>query len=163
MAKYNVGDKVVIRKDLEVYASYGIKNFVPNMEEMCVKHNYILTIKKVYEDDGYDVYVMEEDKTGLDFVWTDQMIEKLYVDTTDTKFEAFLKEVIDGTSEENYEAWDKIRVLTKGINDDSKKETTIQWLTDFYNNFVPKGEIVKKMTKVDIEAELGYKIEIVEE
>lgn len=158
MVKYKVGDKVVIRKDLKVGVPYGTKTFVSNMKEMCDAHDYILTIKRIRED---DIYYMEEDESWCEFVWTDQMIEKLYVDT-DTKFEAFLKEVVDGEGDENGGAWLKIRNLTVAKCGDSKKET-IQWLVDFYNNFVPKDEIVKEMTKAEIEAELGYKIEIVEE
>lgn len=138
------------------------KNLVDTMKQMCIVHNYILTIKRVYEENENDIYVVEEDTTGLDFSWTNQMIEKLYTDT-DTKFEAFLKEVVDGERgyDKNYEAWSKIHDLSRG-KCDSKKEV-IQWLTDFYYNFVPKDESVKKMTKAEIEAELGYKIEIVEE
>lgn len=156
MANYKVGDKVVIRKDLKVGVPYGTKTFVSIMRKMCDEHDYILTIKEVREDDAY---YMEENK--IDLVWTDQMIEKLYVDT-DTKFEAFLKEVVDGESGEYGGAWFRIRSLIESKCGDSKKET-IQWLVDFYNNFVPKDEIVKKMTKAEIEAELGYNIEIVEE
>lgn len=156
MANYKVGDKVVIRKDLKVGVPYGTKTFVSIMRKMCDEHDYILTIKEVREDDAY---YMEENK--IDLVWTDQMIEKLYVDT-DTKFEAFLKEVVDGESDEYGGVWFRIRNLIESKCGDSKKET-IQWLVDFYNNFVPKDEIVKKMTKAEIEAELGYNIEIVEE
>lgn len=155
MAKYKAGDKVVIRKDVIVLEGYGTKTFVHTMAKICNAHNYILTIKKVCED---GTYVMEEDDTGVEFCWTDEMIEKLY---GDTKFEAFLKEVVDPDSgyHENYEAWFHIRDLSGG---NSKKEN-IQWLVDFYDNFVPKNEVAKKMTKAEIEAELGYSIEIVGE
>lgn len=162
--KYKIGDKVIIRKDLTTWTPYGTKTFVDIMKQMCIVHNYILTIKRVYEENENDIYVMEEDTTGLDFSWTNQMIEKLYTDT-DTKFEAFLKEIVDGDADccdENYEAWSKICDLSTGECGDSKKET-IQWLIGFYSNFVPKDEIVKRMTKAEIEAELGYEIEIVEE
>lgn len=157
MAKYKVGDRVVIRKDLKMYSSYGTKTFVPTMEEMCNAHDYILTIKKICGDVD-DAYVMEEDETGCEFSWTDKMIEKFYVDT---KFEAFLKEVVDIYSDGDIDAWLKIRNLVEDECGDSKEET-IQWLVDFYNNFVPKGELVKRMTKAEIEGELGYSIEIVE-
>jgi hypothetical protein len=155
MAKYKVGDKVVIRKDLKVGVPYGTKTFVSLMKAMCDEHDYILTIKTVRED---DVYYMEEDETWMDFAWTDEMIEKLYVVDTDTKFEAFLKEVVDVDCDGDLDAWNKIRNLVQGRCGDSKEET-IQWLADFYSKFVP----MKKMTKAEIDAELGYKIEIVEE
>lgn len=161
--KYKIGDKVIIRKDLTTGSPYGTKIFVDVMKQMCIVHNYILTIKRVYEENENDIYVMEEDTTELDFSWTNQMIERLYTDT-DTKFEAFLKEIVDGERDcdETYEVWSKICDLSTGECGDSKKET-IQWLIDFYSKFVPKNESVKKMTKAEIETELGYKIEIVEE
>jgi hypothetical protein len=164
--KYKIGDKVRIRRDLVVDKSYAkdphdFCTYIKDMKDVAEKNNYILTIEDTYFRE--DRYIMLEDEE--DYSWTDEMIEGLVEEKSidREKFEAFLKEVVDGTKDcdENYEAWSKIHDLTNG-KCFSKKEV-IQWLTDFYYNFVPKDENIKKMTKAEIEAELGYKIEIVEE
>lgn len=67
--KYKVGDKVRIRKDLEVGKDYGKRAVVPEMTNL---KGMMATIKSV----GRDYYEIEEDIDLFD--WTDEMIEGLW-------------------------------------------------------------------------------------
>jgi hypothetical protein len=72
--KYKVGDKVRVRKDLEVGKDYGKRAVVPEMTNLA---GMISTIKSV----GRDYYELEEDIDLFD--WTDEMIEGLYINKED--------------------------------------------------------------------------------
>ena len=67
--KYKVGDKVRVRRDLEVGKDYGKRAVVPEMANLA---GMIATIKSV----GRDYYELEEDIYLFD--WTDEMIEGLW-------------------------------------------------------------------------------------
>lgn len=64
--KYEVGDKVMVRNDLEDNTRYGEYNFVKEMNRL---KNKIVTIDKVVENFCY--YTIKEDC----FRWTDEMFE----------------------------------------------------------------------------------------
>lgn len=64
--KYKVGDKVRVRKDLEVGNMYGGYTFVDSMNEFKGKE---LTIRKLYPSS----YELIEDKG--EYGWTDEMLE----------------------------------------------------------------------------------------
>lgn len=64
-----VGDKVRVRKDLEVGETYGIDSFTPQMKQLLGKE---VTIKEVFED---GTYFLEEDENWLQFNWTNEMFE----------------------------------------------------------------------------------------
>lgn len=64
--KFNVGDKVRIRKDLKSYKTYGSHTFVPSMGCMCGK---IATIRDVGNEG--DDFTIEE----CSFYWTPEMVE----------------------------------------------------------------------------------------
>lgn len=164
MAKFKVGDKVLIKKDVTsdecCICSKTLENF--KKEPM--------TIETVYGDEGaYDVkenvYCYEED-------WLEP-----YVDEKDReahKFEAFLREVVDGnkcSTESNWHAYCWLYDLVNHDNlddvcylSDEEFETVISDLVDFYaNEFVPKeDEPAVEMTLSEIEKALGHKVKIVE-
>lgn len=148
--KYKIGDKVRIRKDLRVYEMYGLRAFVFSMAKICNAHNYILTIKKVRED---GIYIMEGDE--VEFCWTDEMIEGLADLTDREKFEGWIRKLssLDGSSTE----WCAFNNLTMLEPNDDEYESNLRTVADYLF-----GVEKKKMTKTEIEAELGYEIEIVE-
>lgn len=84
MNKYKVGDKVVIRKDLEVDGLYGIVEWHINKEYL--KEKDYVVIDKVVE---YDVYW-----TTDEWAITDEMIEGLYQETSKNKYKVGDKVVI---------------------------------------------------------------------
>lgn len=73
MSKYNVGDKVVVKKDLKLNTDYDDQTFVYGMDKLQGK---VCTISMVtYDDDGiYDEYELEED-TG-NYSWSNSMLRK---------------------------------------------------------------------------------------
>ena len=83
--KYKVGDKVKVRKDLEVDKRYGTEEFIEEMEEYKGK---IVTIDTVNEDD----YYIEEDKQS--WSWTEEMLEDIEEENTISE-EMTIGQVID--------------------------------------------------------------------
>ena len=80
--KYNVGDKVIIRRDLEIGERYGSKVFTKNMEQFKGK---LVTIKGIgYIDKTY--YIKEDD---MNFFWTDEMIKCKVYDNIDEFWDDF--------------------------------------------------------------------------
>ena len=67
--KYNVGDKVKIREDLEIGDTYNDCTFIKNMEKY---KGSIATITYSYEDDSYDI-----DLDDGNWFWTDEMFEDI--------------------------------------------------------------------------------------
>ena len=74
--KYKVGDRVRIKsldwynenKDKYGFVDFSTSVFVPGMSQFCGK---IVTIEDVFEEEDDVVYCME----GIDYDWTDEMIE----------------------------------------------------------------------------------------
>ncbi len=158
--KYKVGDKVRVREDLKVGKCYSYYAYCGNMVNFKGK---TVTITSV----AYDFYRIEEDKQTS--CWTDGMFEDVNDKDNDeaevAKFKAFLEEVVDCRSDEYMKQYVWLTCIM-GIDtvSDEKMNETIENLCNFYKTFNPtEKETKKKMTKAEIEDELGYKIEIVEE
>lgn len=88
MSKFNVGDKVRVRKDLVMYKPYGGQLFVDGMVELRGK---IVTIKCVADS----FYCVEEDKNICPYSWTDEMLETVVTNWDKVKEEAMKLKVED--------------------------------------------------------------------
>ena len=66
--KYNVGDKVRVRKDLVNYSEYGGELFVRGMQQFKGK---VVTICRLLDDK----YFIREDTS--EYAWTNEMLEGL--------------------------------------------------------------------------------------
>jgi hypothetical protein len=160
MAKFKVGDKVLIKKDITA-------------DETCIRSqtlekfkNEPMTIKIVYgEEEAYDV---EENYYSYEGDWLE-----LYEDRDARKFEAFLREVADGYKRSTanvYHAYDCLYNIVNHDNLDNKYyltdeefELSISDLVNFYvNEFVPeKDKPAVEMTLSEVEKALGHKVKIV--
>jgi hypothetical protein len=86
--KYNVGDRVLVKsidwynenKDKYGFVDFSTSVFVPGMSQFCGK---IVTIEDVFEEDDV-VYCME----GIDYDWTDEMIEGLAEEVNTLKIQS---------------------------------------------------------------------------
>ena len=84
---YKVGDRVLIKsldwynenKDEYGFLDFSTSVFVPGMSQFCGK---IVTIEDVFEEEDDVVYCME----GIDYDWTDEMIEGLVEEEAKPKF-----------------------------------------------------------------------------
>jgi hypothetical protein len=159
--KFKVGDKVTIRKDLSRYEY----NVVSDMEEYRGQVATITDVKDSYYlidlDDGTwawnDInFISEDDKNN----------------TENEKFRAFLNEIARGDksadNDEYYEMYSNLSDVVTAFNDEcsthEEVDAFIDAIVEFYSNFEPKPTPKpKKMTLEEIEAELGYKIELVED
>lgn len=79
MAKYQAGDKVVIRSDLQdSTVSYAMEDGsysdIANYEMISAFGGKEVTIEEVVVDDEAKYYVLEEDDEG--WAWTDEMFEQ---------------------------------------------------------------------------------------
>jgi len=160
--KYNVGDRVEIRRGLVIGSIVGGDSYEDNMEILANDHNYILTIKGYNSD--YATYKMLEDEYEYD--WTEEMIEGLV--EASTKKEKFKEELTD---REKFEEWMGKLCSLEGSHKvhEALNELTYSTVdTEHYNyNLKTVADYLfssekKKMTKAEIETELGYEIEIVE-
>lgn len=152
--RYNVGDRVEIKRGLVVGSIVGGDSYEYNMEMLSNDHNYILTIKGYNSD--YTAYRMLEDE--YEYNWTEEMVDGLAEkEPTDReKFERWMRKLssLDGDDKAWY-AFDRCTVLKP---DEDGYENYLKTVSDYLF-----GAEKKKMTKAEIEAELGYEIEIVEE
>lgn len=160
--KYKVGDKVKVRDDLTVNNNYGGNVYCGNMPFFKGK---TVTIEAV-TDLKYDKHYLITEDNGV-YYWTDEMFED--VDEI-VKFRAFLEEVANLDADGYEKEFAMLsNIISRGYdschNDlyDYEYDEAVNGLCNFYRTFTPKKEAKKKMTKAEIEAELGYKIEIVEE
>ena len=71
MAKFKVGDKVRVKKNLIPGKVYGNVSFVPSMRNMCGK---IVTIKDFYFD-NCNMYLKE-----IGYLWSPEMLEPVKED-----------------------------------------------------------------------------------
>ena len=160
--KYKVGDKVKVRDDLVVGCYYGGYLYSNYMSLFSGKEVTIDGVSATF-------YKIKEDETISPYYWTDAMFEdeteKEANDEAETaKFRAFLKEVADYRVDDYSTQYKRLRdIIVADTIFRSNKEIDgdIEYLCNFYRTFKPTEK--KKMTKAEIEAELGYKIEIVEE
>ena len=90
--KYKIGDKVRIRRDLEVEERYGCNVFTKSMEQFKGKLVTIIDVSCVIDKTFYDI--KEDDRN---FFWTDEMIDRA------TKFLSGVQVSIDGYNKEEYE------------------------------------------------------------
>ena len=152
--KYKIGDKVRIRRDLVAGKGYytghskDTDNYTFGMDELVKNHDYVLTIAK-YANNDTEYEMLESDR----FWWTESMIEGLAETTDREKFEEWMRKLssLDGY-DERWEAFNNCVTLEP---DEKGYEDNLKIISDYLFG--------KKMTKAEIEAELGYDIEIVGE
>ena len=161
--KYNIGDRVKIRRDLVVSEEYGNLTYLNAMKKEVEKRD-IVTIKDTGIDSkGIVWYEFEE----LYYTYSEAMIEGLVESSTekeelqtDSKFEAFLREV---ACVENDNYYKQNEMLDKLINPNDyfsvDEEELINELVEFYTNFKQK----KKLTMAELREIVGEDFEIVEE
>lgn len=162
--KYKVGDKVRIRRDLKVGNFYDEWLLTDEMEEDIKSNDYILTISKAYiaYDNKTPVYNYKKNTLRMDLCskWelTESMIEGLVeTELTDReKFEGWMRKL--SSSDSLGRQWIAFNNLTMLEPNDDEYESNLEIVSDFLF-----GVVKKNMTKAEIEAELGYEIEIVEE
>lgn len=158
--KYKVGDKVRIRKDLVVDEHYDEWLFTKQMKEDIEANNYILTISKadIAYDEKTPVYNYEKDKDAHSPNWelTESMIEGLVELTDREKFEGWMRKLSSLKCEDK--PWRAFNNIVTSDPDNKEYEATLKVISDYLF-----GAEKKKMTKAEIEAELGYEIDIVEE
>lgn len=150
--KYNIGDRVRIRKDLVVGDRYEGDAYIKEMDDIAKNNDYVLTIER-FSYDNIE-YVMAE--SNYEWFWTDAMIEGLEL-TDREKFEGWMKEL--GRLTGGSDIWKSLDGLTYLDPDEDEKEfeEALKTVADYL------FDTKKRMTKTEIEAELGYEIEIVEE
>ena len=153
--KYNIGDKVRIRKDLVAGKTYGCNTYIDKMNRIAKNFDYILTIGGY--NDNKTQYTMDENGGSPTWYWTDEMIEGLVEEqpTDREKFERWMRYLssLDGCCK-TYDAFNNLTMLEP---DDDEYEDNLKTVSDYLF-----GIAKKKMTVAEIEAELGYEIEIVE-
>lgn len=160
--KYKIGDKVRIRRDLVVNNDYGCDCYIEEMDDIAKENDYILTIEECVFNNTE--YIMVEGSEGCS--WTDEMIEGLVTDemieepTDREKFEGWMRKLsrLD-SKDDTWKAFDRLTYLeADDVEDKGDFEKALKLVADYLF-----GVEKKKMTKAEIEAELGYSIEIVEE
>ena len=158
MAKYKVGDKVKIRKDLVVGNKYGGLVCLGHMKkEVEEKGNVVTIIRTGVDSEGVIWYEFEE----LFYAYSEEMIEE---PTDREKFEAWMTKLAEiDVDEDNdiYHAFERVSCYySKGCHSDDYYALGID--IDILWEYINRIE-VKEMTKAEIEEALGYKIEIVED
>lgn len=90
MAKYKVGDEVIIRDDLEVHKSYPDFVFTKTMK-ILLETSRVWEIKEVCVELPNAAYRLVEDPHQ--FYWQDDMIQGLYnpIRVSKTELEEFLR------------------------------------------------------------------------
>ena len=168
--KFKVGDKVIIRKDLK--EGYDFKEYVTDdMEELAGK---IVTITEVWENDGGRYYIKED---MYNYIWSEDMFENSTKPTKEELFKMPLGTIIKtdrycnnvfvkvGENDFCNDAVDHIE--DNYVNDDLSLECfgnkIIEIQIPTYETIYKADKEVKEMTIAEIEKELGYPVEIVEE
>lgn len=165
--KFKVGDKVRVREDLVVDRKYGGLTFVSSMKIYC---GIVFTVDRILH--GYvSYYELDE----IPWAWTDEMLEPYNDNEEAHKFEAFLREVVDGNKPSTASTNRAYHLLYDLVNHDDGDaecylteegfESAISELVDFYvNKFVPKeDEPAVEMTLSEVEKALGHKVKIINE
>lgn len=147
--KYKIGDKVRIKKGLK-FGEYGNDSYTSTMDKMVKKYDYILTVSECLP--YKTAYKME--KCGA-YHWTEEMIEGLADLTDREKFEGWIRKL---SSLDFYDpVWDAFNFTVTSEPNEKGYEDKLKVVSDYLF-----GAKKKKMTKAEIEAKLGYEIEIVE-
>lgn len=131
MAKFKVGDVVIVRKDLVPGNMYGYTNFVDSMSYLKGK---CVHIKRVIEYDGYRL--LEDNK----HLWTDEMFEPVVKDPV-LRVDGIITDLIN----DNKSLFDKVEFRyeiksKKPILDDVEK----RYLSDVIRPFRDKVKYIKK-------------------
>ena len=150
--KFKVGDRVRIREDLEANTHYEGITFTNGMTKY---KNMVFEIEDRIDEGSLWYYYL----VGNDYMWAEGMLERV---ETKTKVELLEDEV-----------GEYLKIKTKIKSKEIEVEfyiNTISWSRDregAYATFKGKQITIekpkRKMTKEEIEKELGYEIEIVEE
>lgn len=161
--KYNAGDIIKIREDLIVNKQYGNEIFTYGMNKY---KGIILTV----EDVRCGFYHMKE----IGYNWTEEMLEPYIETKTKVKIcKDKIGEYLDLELERDEQKYN-IQFYLNNVSLKSKEFVSAQKKGETIMPFPVGQEVVfdvkewtikdlkKKMTKEEIEAELGYKIEIVE-
>lgn len=150
--KYNIGDKVKIRKDLIVGERYEGLTYYSNMKKEAenIGDNGATIIKAWIDSYGRRLYEFG----GCGFIYSEAMIEGLAVaEPTDReKFEGWMRKL--SSLPYDNEVWHAFNYIVTTEPDRDGYEDKLKIVSDFL--------FAKKMTKAEIEKELGCKIEIVE-
>ena len=118
--KYKVGDKVIIRRDLEIGGIYGSEAFNKNMEQFKGK---LVTIIDVGYIDKTSYTIKEDD---MSFFWTDEMIECKVYDNVD----------------EFWNDWKNEKVGIKFNSDNEFSSFINDYHFKHFNITCPKGDII---------------------
>lgn len=151
--KYKVGDRVKIREDLIIGHDYGSNDYINDMDNIAKSNNYILTISD-YSCNNKQYRMVEA--YGQCWNWTDEMIEGLVGSTDREKFEGWMRKLAALDSFD--EVWLAFLYCAEHDSDASEYDDNLKAVSDYLF-----GAEKKKMTQAEIEAELGYEIEIVKE
>ena len=168
--KFKVGDKVIIRKDLK--EGYDFKEYVTDdMEELAGK---IVTITKVWENDGGRYYIKED---MYNYIWSEDMFENSTKPTKEELFKMPLGTIIKTdrdcnnvfvkVGENDFCNDDVDHIESCYVNDDLSLESfgtkIIEIQEPTYQTIYKADKEVKEMTIAEIEKELGYPIKVVKE
>lgn len=168
--KFKVGDKVIIRKDLK--EGYDFKEYVTDdMEELAGK---IVTITKVWENDGGRYYIKED---MYNYIWSEDMFENSTKPTKEELFKMPLGTIIKTdrdcnnvfvkVGENDFCNDDADHIEDNYVNDDLSLECfgnkIIEIQIPTYETIYKADKEVKEMTMAEIEKELGYPIKVVKE
>lgn len=146
--RYNIGDKVEIKRGLVIGGIVGGDTYENNMEILANDHNYVLTIKGYNSD--YTAYRMLEDE--YEYNWTEEMVDGLAEkEPTDReKFEEWMRKLCSLAA--SNEVWESFNELTFSTVDTEHYNYNLKIVSDYLFG------VEEEMTK----AELEYEIEIVE-
>ena len=168
--KFKVGDKVIIRKDLK--EGYDFKEHVTDdMEELAGK---IVTITKVWENDGGRYYIKED---MYNYIWSEDMFENSTKPTKEELFKMPLGTIIKTdrdcnnvfvkVGENDFCNDDVDHIEDNYVNDDLSLECfgnkIIEIQIPTYETIYKADKEVKEMTIAEIEKELGYPVKIIKE
>ena len=168
--KFKVGDKVIIRKDLK--EGYDFKEYVTDdMEELAGK---IVTITKVWENDGGRYYIKED---MYNYIWSEDMFENSTKPTKEELFKMPLGTIIKTdrdcnnvfvkVGENDFCNDDADHIEDNYVNDDLSLECfgnkIIEIQIPTYETIYKADKEVKEMTMAEIEKELGYPVKIIKE
>lgn len=184
MAKYKVGDKVLVRKDLIVDNLYGRVDFIDDTEYLKGKICTISNISKGYPT----IYELQEDnKYSIKYSWTEEMLEPVETENivkklNDLKF----GDIITLRNEERYVYADTVmygekeqyaldcNFLKKTYNEDFTTKTVRGNVCDFNEKsydimkierqgkvVYERKEKIVEMTLEEVCDKLGYDVKIV--
>ena len=125
--KYNIGDKVEIKRGLVIGSIVGGDSYEGNMEILANDHNYVLTIKDYKSD--YMAYRMLEDE--YEYNWTEEMIEGLAKkEPTDReKFEEWMGKLCSLAA--SNEVWESFNELTFSTVDTEHYNYNLKIVSDY--------------------------------